>query len=557
MSHYTQLPLDDVGINANMDGERENHTRKRMLIAFLICGALVTAAVSYAIVIVVMKETIINSSGVINPGTYRFQATGFQTDDFMDDYSGVFVLHENVRLSSELLEFSTSLTNGNQTQRMTLHDDRLYYEVYGNEALLHAGCMPQEELPPYMLLPVSFQAGIDIPDNASGTSDGCEGYMKSFVFEGTDYVLCFGGEAGYPTMLLGERFEATIQLVDPDTVAASEIQPPTLDAAGHALICPQLNPAASHEPLSMKKSHQKDEEREERDKEIETDWIWPRDKSVDTQYRRGGKRCVFFHGTGATEDLPATTTYTEYWGNLHKETPQCGSRSFAHFDTSNREWNDATLMSMYCDLLQPNENGYVEDTIIFSHSMGNLILGAALGYDICRLADSSSWYESQGPMAGTVGADIADHACLNWWDWVAFLAESMGFCKTYDTGHRTTTIAYTSMVTTNDFTVAQQGMRDNADGAMCGISSWGLNSLNSPQFAAVSAFVGFGEDNDGVVPWSSCNNMMGYANGGSWGTSYKDAWYKAAINHADGTCDVGDGWWGSDRKPCSWFANRS
>ena len=186
------VDVQDVGINAQQPQSRKSTITKRIVIAFLLVGTIVGC------IFAILHHTSSNQANsdltsVINPGAYRFSATGANgiVEDF-DDYSGVFVLHEDGNL-----QFSSSFTSGNLSQTTTLHENALYYEVlqhnHSTSTLLSAGCMPQEELPPYKLLSDAMGTGIDIPEDAAGTPSGCEDKKKFFAFEGTDFVICFEG----------------------------------------------------------------------------------------------------------------------------------------------------------------------------------------------------------------------------------------------------------------------------------------------------------------------------------------------------------------------------
>ena len=70
----------------------------------------------------------------------------------------------------------------------------------------------------------------------------------------------------------------------------------------------------------------------------------------------GTKRCLFLHGVGEDTDSAATSTYEGYWGKVHEHTPQCGERVFWHRDTSNRAFNDPTLVNYYCEMLKSPSN---------------------------------------------------------------------------------------------------------------------------------------------------------------------------------------------------------
>merc|ERR1712196_485102 len=64
-------------------------------------------------------------------------------------------------------------------------------------------------------------------------------------------------------------------------------------------------------------------------------------------------------------------------------------------------------------------------------------------------------------------------------------------------------------------------------GAMCGTSAFGLSSMYSVELTATSELGEFGDVNDGVVPWSSCNVKGGV----QFKPDYRSPWYAASINH--------------------------
>eukprot|EP01126_Amoeba_proteus_P039015 TRINITY_DN4095_c0_g1_i5.p1 TRINITY_DN4095_c0_g1~~TRINITY_DN4095_c0_g1_i5.p1 ORF type:complete len:128 (+),score=15.38 TRINITY_DN4095_c0_g1_i5:515-898(+) len=54
----------------------------------------------------------------------------------------------------------------------------------------------------------------------------------------------------------------------------------------------------------------------------------------------------------------------------------------------------------------------IEDTIIFSHSMGGLIFGGALVNGFCELGPTSRWYPVAPPTNGSRVADVASSICF-------------------------------------------------------------------------------------------------------------------------------------------------
>jgi hypothetical protein len=53
----------------------------------------------------------------------------------------------------------------------------------------------------------------------------------------------------------------------------------------------------------------------------------------------------------------------------------------------------------------------IEDTIVFTHSMGNNILSSALSKGVCKFGSRSSWYSVAGPMKGSAGSLTVDQMC--------------------------------------------------------------------------------------------------------------------------------------------------
>jgi hypothetical protein len=85
---------------------------------------------------------------------------------------------------------------------------------------------------------------------------------------------------------------------------------------------------------------------------------------------------------------------------------------------------------------------------------------------------------------------------------------------------------------------------------MCGTSAYGLHSIDSAGLVLLAKIAGLSLPNDGLVSWNSCH--LDY----TYGAAFDDDWYETVTNHADATCRNGDGWWGLDRRPCSWYTNK-
>lgn len=69
---------------------------------------------------------------------------------------------------------------------------------------------------------------------------------------------------------------------------------------------------------------------------------------------------------------------------------KCGSYKFLHRDTVNVDWTNAALQQYVCD--QTATNGVIQNTIVFTHSMGTLILGGAIANGRCSFGSGATWY---------------------------------------------------------------------------------------------------------------------------------------------------------------------
>eukprot|EP00455_Lapot_gusevi_P043105 TRINITY_DN51_c0_g1_i1.p1 TRINITY_DN51_c0_g1~~TRINITY_DN51_c0_g1_i1.p1 ORF type:complete len:291 (+),score=79.44 TRINITY_DN51_c0_g1_i1:106-978(+) len=268
------------------------------------------------------------------------------------------------------------------------------------------------------------------------------------------------------------------------------------------------------------------------------------------------RTCVFLHGCGLDQDAPPTSTFPDYWGNVHTFVPQCNVTIFNHHDTVLNPWYDDNLMRGYCQVATGSaDNKWIQDTIVFTHSMGNLILAGAIASGYCDFDLSSSWYQVTGPMHGSRAADMVDHLCADPSIFdapVRAIAKDMNYCRS--DGSLSANPSYVSMQTNNTQLIqldVANVMAQRVKGSMCGSSAFGLMSSYSLELYSLSEVVGYPEPNDGMVGWSSCA-----VPGATYSATFQADFYQASINHADATCRNGDGDYGDDRKPCSWFSGR-
>lgn len=302
------------------------------------------------------------------------------------------------------------------------------------------------------------------------------------------------------------------------------------------------------------------------------DWI--RDQSVCDMWRgtnandgadgdQATKTCIFLHGVGQSDEDKGdpVSSFPEYWGNVEDYTPQCKERVFIREETKKRGWDSRELQESYCRIAlwgQPEGDRIIKNKILYVHSMGNLILAAAIKNGVCDLDIlSTTWYDLQGPFRGSKAASTLVEICAavgsGWTEPVPalyyYVASKGGYCipgtnSTYE-AYRTLDPSYPGL--SDLYPVAARKI----SGFLCGDSAIGLYSMYSPLLEILSLIVQYGERSDGMVPLSSCN-----PNSVDHNPDHRQPQYLGPVNHADGTCRNGDGRWGIDRKPCSYYAER-
>jgi len=288
-------------------------------------------------------------------------------------------------------------------------------------------------------------------------------------------------------------------------------------------------------------------------------------KSLLMSKNKQGKVCIFLHGAGndASEAGEPVHSYPEYWGRVEQYTPQCSERWFIREDTKEKGWDDKGLQESYCKLAliyQKPGDTVIRDKIIFAHSMANVILADAIQNGICSIdVNTTSWYETQGSLLGSKAAHTIRNICRhihdgNWpsdlnpllMKWVITKA---GYCIP-GTNH-----SYPVYDTLDPSFEKLKGLskiaKQYVKGALCGNSAFGLTTTYSLPLSLFSMYTSYDEDNDAIVPWTSCDK-----GNGDYSEHYSNLYYSARVNHADGTCRNGNGWWGATRRPCSWFTDK-
>jgi len=272
--------------------------------------------------------------------------------------------------------------------------------------------------------------------------------------------------------------------------------------------------------------------------------------------------CVFMHGLGVdgkTED--AFFLGVAYWRELKRHASElCNHTHYPIIDTVTRGSANHSLQDDYYAIASAHQG---PNDRVFAHSMGNVILGRACTDQGKCLA--RGWFAAHGPFTGSVVANLA-------YDWCP--PRGNGTLPPELAGWVIQLVGYCSKATYSMAACGQpesEGICSEAQlatvgrmtrhGVMCGTSGWGLTSAVSPILGTLDdAFIAprHGAPDDGMVSLSSCTAAID-----AWGRAAKQnvsfgeepssRFYRAATNHADGMAFAGDGDFGNDRKPLTWF----
>jgi len=272
---------------------------------------------------------------------------------YYGDFRGINRGTSDLKLDATIHSFEPSADG--ELMSWSLVDDQLSFalkkkDAKGGEEVVTEGCMELNDaihaLPPYRLLSGAMDRFFPVSEEHVRSSPSmevaevCDPQMVQFFeWTGEKYIACQGHMnhgSFYAMHIFGKGFHVEL------TPSKTDLKISPLNPSQHAK-CPSLYSEAAHVyPVATPDSF----------KFSEKDWPWLENED-DMAARRlaSGKECIFFHGTGQTDESAPTSTYTDYWGDVHKDTRQCASRRFAHFDTKNNAWTDRELQRKHCEVL--------------------------------------------------------------------------------------------------------------------------------------------------------------------------------------------------------------
>ncbi|OQR81001.1 hypothetical protein ACHHYP_16864, partial [Achlya hypogyna] len=437
------------------------------------------------------------------------------------------------------------------TNTYMLLNQRAYHSVSKDGIVVSATCLDATQVPPIELVQSSLvDATIIDSVNATGGVKNCtDGKLLHLRFAGEDFAFC-SSPSNQLTHASGTDLDVNVEyLTDASRIPTMEV--PVL--SGEPLSCPVLTPTAA--PTTGGQTLLQT-----------TSSIWkavtgtPRVLGLGSsscQCQLGKKKpCLFVHGVGNPFPREISDSYIFNWGFVHDHAPCCSSTKFVHFETWVTGWDNDKIQNDFCSaaLGVSNSNSKtVEDLILVTYSMGNLIAGSAVAKGKCNLSDKVTWVSIAGPMQGSKSGNLLEQKCQQggWNLPLKGILEIATLCPITDAFLKLKHQSTVSQTIKDEFLGAQAVRAKYASKVMCGSYPPGLTTVYGPVVELVNVLTNHGDTNDGVVAFGSCN--VGF-DPNSFSTDYADGGnYLASVNHLDISFRSGDGWWGSDRKPLKWF----
>ncbi|KAG3183534.1 hypothetical protein PC128_g14131 [Phytophthora cactorum] len=268
--------------------------------------------------------------------------------------------------------------------------------------------------------------------------------------------------------------------------------------------------------------------------------------------------CVFVHGLGIKKEMARNRDRFYYWGDLDGHAPCCSSMTYTYLNSSGNPWTSDTLQQKVCNRVmavsETSKSSVIADTIVVTHSMGNLMLAGALVTGKCSLDSSSTWVGLAGPMKGSMCSDFIQDSCAGKTTAVLeTVAEITGKCPP-TTGLKSLPVqggSHSSPELDAAYKAAQTAYRANVYAVMCSESYTGLISLYQPVFWILGKTVPHkSKRNDGMVEFDSC--AAGIPDS-KFGNSYRDRFYRTKLNHFDMEFVTGDALLDEAKMPVKWF----
>lgn len=435
---------------------------------------------------------------------------------------------------------SAHLTVGNQTYIKYENGKMSFDKNYQGEG--HSECVNEQDVPPIVDILEILKNAKEIHDQTFDKDvNNCNGIKWLIYYGGEPYILCQCPKSKKLLFILSESVKISIENFNQEIVGILDTK-----------FVNNCKENKKHYEIPKRISWFENEETCLKNiKDVN------RCSILNLNEIQGNYTCIFLHGVGHEKTEEPLDEYPSYWGQVHLYTPQCSIRKFIRQESTNRGWDNLDLQKSFCEMSllgQDKNDKIIKNKLLFVHSMGNMVLAGAIKNGFCDIdKQTTSWYNIMGPLNGSKAAKWLDAICkesgrLNWP--YKYIAEQGGYCEP---GKNVPYKAYQSLDPLYPGIVdILKIAKERVKGMLCGQSSYGLQTRYAIGLYLLSTLVGFGEESDGMVGFSSCN--LGFKD--QFQRDYQNNYYLANLNHADGTSRNGNGFWGVDRKPLDWFSLR-
>ncbi|KAE9312507.1 hypothetical protein PF008_g19949 [Phytophthora fragariae] len=466
-------------------------------------------------------------------------------------YANPVVSNNNAKV---LYDVYATFTQNNTLHNYTLVDSIAYLEdtpfSSGSGVVTPVTtCIDSESgiLPPVN----AIVAGINEAKNATtaAPSECYGGSSYKTQVNKIDYTVCTSGPTGFTMKSVDMDIsvlylESQIEVVAPSMDARKcprVAMPTSVTPIGHSLL--------TGDPVSSKNA-----------RKLKSAFDFSlHDLSSSCTCKSKPRPCVFIHGQGLQPEMPENQdSFPHYWGNLTDHAPCCSSMKYARLDTINNAWTDENLQQKVCNRVlavsDSSTKSTISDTIVVTHSMGNLMLAGAIANDLCALDSSSTWVGLAGPMRGSMASDFIQDSCAGKTN-VVFekLGQITGKCpvKSAIKSFAIEGESYSSPKLDAAYKAAQKVYRENVYALMCGEGFSGLLSTYQAKFWLLGKLIPHKSKlHDGVVEFQSC--AVGFPEA-KFGDSYRDRFYRTKLNHFDMQFLSGDSLLNEAKMPVKWF----
>lgn len=448
-----------------------------------------------------------------------------------------------------------SINDGNQTYEYKLVNDMTYTILKTQEGQESIRCIDAQHLPPLHDLLTAVHTANHI-QSVNGREDiNCPpGHLLKFQFATTDFVMCSQTRTGAPGFdIYGEDFDISVYY----TKQQVRVTVPQLNEM-ERVQCNQVQRNIAILPTFLDLLHR-----------TTMDWSNKILRRTSQQWWIFGKKkkespsctprpCLFLHGIPLKEDRGLMDNHKKYWGDdITKHTPCCSSRTFAHMNTHDIGWMDESNQIEVCEFaLKMSDRSdlktrTIENTIIFAHSMGNLILASAIANQRCFMGKTSDWVAITAPMRGSMGSNYVTDECNKKKSFAKMLLSVLGECPANRGAQSIVYEPTASPYVQDQYKAAQQVYRNSVTRALCSNTFYGILSVRDQLvYLTAGKLIPHKSANDGVVEYQSC--VADFPE--EWfSTDYNTHFYRPHINHMDATVRNGDGWFDKAKQPGKWY----